>query len=222
MGKTLRKACASAMCLIMTGALLFLGAAVGCFLFCNFSSFITHNDFLDILTEAKAVLTVYPKKQQLTPSEIASLHLLVENGVVLTQDQLLGMLAEFYNNILNSLVVILSLLGLFTFISIRSLSKRDAETVAHEEVGRVVETKFQDIEFVENLFRKNADTSYLIDESNTRNKNIEALRAQLDKLQEDYSFLMEALQSLEPRTSEERPKRLRRGKGKNGGYKTKY
>ncbi|HCR86262.1 MAG TPA: hypothetical protein DIV86_06250 [Alphaproteobacteria bacterium] len=94
--------------------------------------------FLNSLTNAKAVFVTSGNHKSLSQDEIKSLNLLINNGHVLTQDQLLEVISEFYNNIINSLIVLISFLGVVAYISIRSLSRNHAEEIAEKLVTKEV------------------------------------------------------------------------------------
>lgn len=149
---------------LVKSILVLIGVAIGVFILCNLSNFIAHEDFLQRLTGASAVLSFYPNKSEVSVEELKALKMLIEGGHVLTQDQLLSVLTEFYNNIINGLIVVISLLGIFAYFSIRSLSRRDAEEIVEKEAVKAVEARLADVEYVTNLIQKSDSVKTLIEE----------------------------------------------------------
>ena len=91
---------------------------------------------------------------------------------MLTQDQMLSVLSDFYNGLITILVLFISILGAFTYYSVKTLSRKEAEDIAEKEVGRAIDMKFQDKTFVKEMLENNEQISYFIDELNTKGDGI--------------------------------------------------
>jgi len=126
------------LCKAWDGFVVTTGLSIGVFIFLSLSYFLLGDYFLNSLTNAKAVFVTSGNHKSLSQDEIKSLNLLINNGHVLTQDQLLEVISEFYNNIINSLIVLISFLGVVAYISIRSLSRNHAEEIAEKLVTKEV------------------------------------------------------------------------------------
>lgn len=176
---------------ILVWAVMLLAAgAIGMFIFLNFSVFIISNNFIQDLTGAEVILVAPSEKIALTTDEEEALLLLVEKGHVLTQDQFLEVVSEFYNSIINTLIVVISLLGVFAYFSISSLSRRHAEELVEDYVERGIEGKFSNDEYVEKLFNKSGYVNELIDSEEKRANTI-------NKMNEKYKFFEERLNAIE-------------------------
>lgn len=175
--------------LFFAGLTLFLGGVLGVFIFCNFSQFITHKNFLEFLTGAEAILSVYPVKKPVSPEDMASIAKLIKAGDVLTQDQLLSVLSGFYNTIINTLVVVISILGIFAYFSIRTLSKKDAENIVEEEVYKVVNKKLSDDDYVKSLLVKSEEVRALIEEITNRSNIQTEVTEKVNKLADRLASL---------------------------------
>lgn len=173
---------------LMSGCLFVVGVAIGCFVLSNLSSFLLHENFLQRLTGTEAIFTVYPEQKKLTPEELQSLKFLVKNGRILTQDQLLAVLAGFYNNIINTLIVVISFLGVLAYLSIRSISRSHAEEIAEKCAEKAVSQKLLDDEFVGKMLQKNEQLGEIIDEYGERNEAqnnlFQKIETKLEKLEE--------------------------------------
>ncbi len=146
--------------------------SISIFVFLNFSAFILSDEFLQNLTGAEVILTSSAHKISLTVEEKKALLLLVEKGHALTQDQFLEVLSQFYNSIINALIVVISLLGVSAYFSISSISRKNAEDLAEKCAEREIRTRLSDDEYVRNLFSKDNQLSELINEGQARNNTV--------------------------------------------------
>lgn len=182
--------------------LIIAGGCIGVFVFLNLSSFLLHKNFLELLTGGEAVLTVYPQKKDLSKEELDALKMLINNGRVLTQDQLLGVISSFYNSIINALTVVISLLGVLAYFSIRSLSKNHAEQIAEKHVSKEIAYYLSDETNVSKLLNKSSLIRDLTYSQETKSDNEEEVRKKLEQLESRLMGLEYGLMASQPNSKD--------------------
>lgn len=204
---------------ILFGLTMIAAGAIGMFIFLNLSAFILPESFLGYLTGADAVLTNHLDKTPLNAEEKKALLLLVDKGRVLTQDQFLSMLSQFYNSTINTLIVVISLLGVIAYFSISSLSRRHAEELAEKCAEREIRQKLSDDEYVKKLLSKSDELNELIDGSRIRDNIVGDVEDKVKKFEDRLRALEYWLMSSQP--DEEKGKRLVEGASEDGNNQKK-
>lgn len=179
---------------VIVSIVLIASLILGFFLFFNFSFLILREDFLSFLTGGIGVLM--PSSSKLSSLELENLQSLINGGHVLTHDQLLEAVSAFYNNTINTLIVVISLLGVFAYLSIRSLSRRDAEDIAEVATDKVIDQKFSNSEYVVDVLNRSGQIRSLIeahenlvDENEKRNSLYEDMEAKVKRVEQGLSAI---------------------------------
>jgi hypothetical protein len=165
--------------------LIVIGVFLATFVAIFFINFLSGDKFLESLTGTKWVFAIGENHKTLTANELKSLDSLIANGHILTQDQLLNIISQFYNNIITILVVVISILGFLAYLSIKSLSRNHAEEIAEKLVTKEVSYFLSDDRGINNLLNK----SSLIQE----------LSGVVQQAAQDRKDLMTRLEQLESR-----------------------
>lgn len=107
----------------------------------------------EALIASNSTILIKPD-HKLTPEELSHLSSLVQQGAVLTQDQLLGHLNTFYQGLIQILVTILGLVGIVAYFFIRSVSLDQAKTAASKTAEEIVQRKFEEKKFSDEIESK--------------------------------------------------------------------
>lgn len=98
--------------------------------------------------------SIYPEgfingayKGEISKSDLVSLNVLIKNGVILTPNDLLQNVSEFYSSLMIILTTILTILGVIAFITIKAISQDAAERMAENSTKKAVENHFRSTEF---------------------------------------------------------------------------
>lgn len=168
--------------------ILLFGVFLAAFIFFKFSNLIYAENFIQKITGATAVLNTPSKGKDMTADDMQKIIDLVDNGHVLTQDQLLATITQFYNSIINILVLIISVLGIAAYFSIRASSRNHVEEISEKYAISTINNKLEDERFINESFEK----SKLFDEfsmSNTTHE--EALQTLQERVSSiEYSLIM--------------------------------
>ena len=140
-------------CKLSIASLVIAGSIIGTLLFLNLSLFLNSGEFLEQLTGTRGVLV--HTDNSFSEKDGKALALLVKGGHVLTHTELLDVLTNFYNGIINILVVVISLLGVLVYLSLSNLSRRHAEEIAQKSVENEFRIKLSDRDFVDSLLSSN-------------------------------------------------------------------
>lgn len=170
------------------GVLFLCGIAISMFIIANFSLLILSESFSQNITHAKGVLIGNENNNSLSADDMQKIIDLVNNGHVLTQDQFLSTITQFYNSIINILVLIISVLGIAAYFSIRASSKSHAEEISEKYAIHTINKKLEDAKFINETF----ENSKLFEEFSTSNtSHTEIIQKLQDRIASiEYSLIM--------------------------------
>lgn len=84
---------------------------------------------------------------KMTPAELAQTRSLIQKGYISKPDDLLTALTSFYDTVVIVLIAIISLAGVFAYVSVRALSRRAAEDMAKESAKAAVDSYLESMVF---------------------------------------------------------------------------
>ncbi len=98
--------------------------------------------------------SIYPEgiingayKGGMSKIDLVNLNELIKNGVILTPNDLLQNVSEFYSSLMIILTTILTILGVIAFITIKTISQDAAERMAESFTEKAVKNHFGSSEF---------------------------------------------------------------------------
>ncbi len=112
---------------------LIIGSAIGVFAIYLYLTLVLGDGFVATLTGSHGVVIGSNNNPALNTESLASLGNLIRNGHVLTQEQLIAAMSQFYSDLINILLVIIGVLGVIGFLYIKGISKYEAHQIAKEE-----------------------------------------------------------------------------------------
>ena len=169
-----------------------VGITLGTFIFLNLCTFLFNEQFIEFITRTFGVLSIYPAQNEITSEEWDSIQTLIKSGHILTQDQFLSVLSEFYNNIINILIVVISFMGIIAYLSIRAISREKAEEIAEKETERAISKRLSD-ENIQNILNKDGLISDLINFTNEdRPELVNDMRNIKDRITALENWLMQS------------------------------
>lgn len=134
--------------------ILLCGAIIAVFIVLNFSFLLYNEEFAQKITGAKAVIIAPASAKEISADDMQKIIDLVNNGHVLTQDQFLSTITQFYNSIINILILIISVLGVAAYFSIRASSKNQAEEIAEKYATKTIDSKLENMTYINEAFAK--------------------------------------------------------------------
>lgn len=165
--------------------LVVVGTAIGVFVLGLVLVWLFNTPISQIFLRHEYLLGNYATHHQLlTRDEVAQLNGFIRRGVIAKPDEVFTALISFYDKIVVLLVALLGVVGAFAYISVRTISRRDAETFADESASRAANAHFQSADFrttVEEIIESQL-ASYL-PEIQQIQKGMENLALQQEELQ---------------------------------------
>lgn len=173
---------------------LIIGSALGTFAFYLYLSYGLGDGFISIISKAHGVIIHAPQETAFTHKDQEALNNLVKNGHVLTQDQLIETMAQFYSAIINQLLMVIAALGVLGFLYVKGISKHEAQTIAAEEAQKHTDTKWFKQEIIDGV---HAEASEYI---TGMQKDLEDFLAQVpDQLVDNVEAAIANIERLEQR-----------------------
>ncbi|WP_176056002.1 hypothetical protein [Brucella intermedia] len=159
------------------------GVAIATFVLLNFSFLLVGKQFVGNLTGAEGVLISRTDAKDLSADDMQKIIELVHNGRVLTQDQFLETTTQFYNSIINILVLIISVLGIAAYFSIRSLSRSHAEDISEKYAQQIINAKLEDASYINEKFSKSQLFEEFSQSNSSHGKAIEDLNDRISAIE---------------------------------------
>lgn len=148
---------------------LIVGSALGTFAFYLLSLYVLGDDFVETMLKAHGVLINAPQEAAFTQKDQEALNNLIRNGHILTQDQLISIISQFYSDIINQLLMVIAALGVLGFLYVKGISKHEAQTIASEEAKQYTSTKWFKQEIIDGVLTE-------------ASKEIDTMRSDLEDL----------------------------------------
>ncbi|MEX0732375.1 MAG: hypothetical protein WED00_12990 [Aquisalimonadaceae bacterium] len=130
----------------LRGLLLVTGAALGTAAFLGLVTLLVGHPIQDAFASAHGFLLA-DNLEQASKTDLLDLQRLIANGFVLTPENVVSQMAVYYSGVIQTLVIIMTVLGVIAFTYVRTVSVDRAEDAAERATEKSVRRFFESQRF---------------------------------------------------------------------------